>query len=249
MAQMVYREAGVTLSDSVVSTATFAPGITPERMRMSLKALVFDLDGTLLDTLPDLVALTNAVMDAHGYPRHTAEEILTYIGSGARVLMRRAIPSYVPDDDLDGLMQLWRDLYPEFGFRLTKPYPGIAEALSALHREGVLVGVLSNKFDAAVQDVIEAFFPGAFDIVRGEGPDTPRKPDPAGLLDVAREWGLPPAQIGLVGDTGGTDIAAACAAGAFPIGVSWGDNSAESLWAAGARAVIDDPAELLALCR
>lgn len=239
---------GVGPNVTALSSPSSLPIGSPERMRMSLKALVFDLDGTLLDTLPDLVALTNAVMDAHGYPRHTAEEILTYIGSGARVLMRRAIPSYVPDDDLDGLMQLWRDLYPEYGFRLTKPYPGIADALSALRRAGVLLGVLSNKFDAAAQDVIEAFFPGVFDLVRGEGPDTPRKPDPTGLLNVAREWGLPPTQIGLVGDTGGTDIAAACAAGAFPIGVSWGYNSVESLIAAGAHVVVDNPAELLALC-
>ena len=218
-------------------------------MLMALKALVFDLDGTLLDTLPDLVALTNAVMEARGYPLHTTEEILSYIGSGARVLMRRAVPPFVPDSALDDLMQLWRDLYPEYGYRMTRPYPGIEDALDTLRREGVLLGVLSNKFDAAARDVIGTFFPGVFDLVRGEGPDTPRKPDPTGLLGVARSWGLSPAQIGLVGDTGGTDIEAACAAGAFPIGVSWGYNSSASLLAAGARIVIDDPAELASICQ
>ena len=216
---------------------------------MALRALVFDLDGTLLDTLPDLVALTNAVMDARGFPRHTADEILSYIGSGARVLMRRAIPSYVPDGDLDDLMQLWRNLYPEYGYRMTKPYPGVADALDELRKAGVLLGVLSNKFDAAARDVIGTFFPDVFDLVWGEGPDTPRKPDPTGLLGMAHVWGLQPDQIGLVGDTGGTDMAVACAAGAFPIGVSWGYNSVESLRAAGARIVIDDPAELIGICQ
>ena len=215
---------------------------------MSLKALIFDLDGTLLDTLPDLVALTNAVMEARGYPQHTTEEVLSYIGSGARVLMRRAIPADVPDNEIDGLMQLWRDLYPEYGYRLTKPYPGIAETLDGLRAAGVLLGVLSNKFDLAAREVIGTFFPGVFDIVRGEGPETPRKPDPTGLRAMAASWGLQLSEIGLVGDSGGTDMAVACAAGAFPIGVSWGYNSLDNLVMHGARIVIDDPADLLGIC-
>ena len=215
---------------------------------MSLKALIFDLDGTLLDTLPDLTALTNAVMESRGFPQHTPEKILTFIGSGARVLMRRAIPADVPDSEIDGLMQLWRDLYPQYGYKLTKPYPGIADALEALKTAGVTLGVLSNKFDAATQDVIATFFPGVFDQVRGEGPETPRKPDPTGLLGMVGAWGLAPSEVGLVGDSGGTDMAVACAAGVFPIGVSWGYNSIDNLVMHGARIVIDDPADLLGIC-
>ena len=216
---------------------------------MALEALIFDLDGTLLDTLPDLVSLVNAIMDECGYPRHTTEEVLSYIGSGERALLRRAAPGKVSEEQLDKMSGMWHSMYPQFGFRQTAPFPGVEQALADLGAAGVRLGVLSNKFDAAAREVIEAFFPSVFDLVWGEGPDTPRKPDPTGLLGMARAWGLPPAHIGLVGDTGGTDMTAACAAGAVPIGVSWGYNSVESLHEAGARVVIDSPSELLALCR
>lgn len=210
-----------------------------------LKALIFDLDGTLLNTMPDLAALTNAVMDAHGLPRHTTEAIMSFFGDGMRVFMRRAAPADVPDEEIDGLVQQWRDLYPQYGYRFTRPYPGIATALEALRATGVKLGVLSNKFDAAARHVVDTFFPDAFDLVCGEGPETPRKPDPTGFLAMARTWGLEPADIGMVGDSGRTDMDVACAAGAFAIGVSWGYGSAGDLAAHGAHVVIDDPMQLL----
>ena len=184
-------------------------------------------------------------MDSRGYPHHTPEAILSFFGDGSRVFMRRAIPPEAPDSEIDELVQLWRDLYPQYGYRLTKPYPGIVETLDALRAAGVKLGVLSNKFDAAAHEVIDTFFPGMFDLVRGEGPETPRKPDPTGLLGMTRTWGLAVADVGLVGDSGRTDMAAACAAGAFPIGVSWGYNTVDNLTSHGARIVIDDPMQLL----
>ena len=212
---------------------------------MMLKALIFDLDGTLLDTMPDLAALANAVMDARGYPHRTQEEVQSFFGNGMRVFMRRAAPADVPDSEIDGLVQLWHDLYPKFGYRFTKPYPGIVETLDALRDAGVKLGVLSNKHDEAAREVTATFLPDAFDLVCGQSPDRPRKPDPTGFLEMAQAWRLAPAEIGLVGDTGGTDMAVACAAGAFPIGVSWGYNTVESLKSEGARIVIDEPAQLL----
>ena len=212
---------------------------------MMLKALIFDLDGTLLDTMPDLAALANAVMDARGYPHRTQEEVQSFFGNGMRVFMRRAAPADVPDSEIDGLVQLWHDLYPQFGYRFTKPYPGITETLDALRDAGVKLGVLSNKHDEAAREVTATFLPDAFDLVCGQSPDRPRKPDPTGFLEMAQAWRLAPAEIGLVGDTGGTDMAVACAAGAFPIGVSWGYNTVESLKSEGARIVIDEPAQLL----
>ena len=105
--------------------------------------------------------------------------------------------------------------------------------------------MLSNKFDAAAREVVEAHFPGAFDIVRGEGPDTPRKPDPTGLRAMLAELGVEPSRAAYVGDSGATDMAVAVACGVFPIGVTWGYQSTETLLAHGAQVLIDQPVELL----
>ncbi len=214
---------------------------------MKPKAFIFDLDGTLLNTLPDVTALTNAVLDTRGYPHHTQDAIKSFFGEGVRVFMRRAAPEGVDEAEIDELLCLWRSLYPQYGYSQTKPYPGIVETLDALRAFGVKLGVLSNKFDRAAREVVAAFFPGVFDLVRGEGPDTPRKPDPTGFLAMAESWCLEPAEIGLVGDSGGTDMAVAHAVGALPIGVSWGYNSVENLMAHGARMVFDEPSQLLDL--
>lgn len=188
---------------------------------MEYRAYIFDLDGTLLDTLPDLVRLTNTVLEDFGWPARTRDEILSFVGHGGRNLLERAAPAGTPAPDLDDAFALWRELYPEYGHAFTKPYDGIVEMLDGLKLGGAKLGVLSNKFDAAVRSVIGEHFPGVFHLVRGECASVPRKPDPTGLLNMLNDLGVSPAEAAYVGDSA-SDIETARAAGTAAVAVTWG---------------------------
>ena len=211
-----------------------------------VKGVVFDMDGTLLNTLPDLTALTNAVLSDLGYPTHTEEAIRGFIGDGVRALMMRAMPDSASDDEKEAALAEWKSRYQEFGRRKTVPYPNIIEMLEGLKSKGVKLGVLSNKFDAAVKDLAGFYFPVTFDVAKGESPTCPRKPDPTGLLASIQEIGLNPSQVAYIGDSAG-DMKTAKAAGAMAIGVSWGYQTVDRLVSAGADMVIDDPLAILDL--
>ena len=213
---------------------------------MGYDAYIFDLDGTVLDTLPDLVQITNMALAQHGMPERTSDEVNSFVGNGARVLLQRAAVAGTSDEEIDELLALWRSLYPEFGQKYTKPYDGMPEALAGLKAQGAKLGVLSNKFDAATRSVIGRHYPGVFDIVRGEGPETPRKPDPTGLLRMMKDLDVEPNRVAYVGDSG-SDMVVAVNAGAVAVGVSWGYRPASQLWESGATIVIDTPLDLLKL--
>ena len=210
---------------------------------MPFNAYIFDLDGTLLNTLPDLVRLTNMVLEERGWPVRTREEILSFVGNGGRVLLGRAAPSSAEASEIDDAFIRWKELYPTYGHALTKPYDGIPELLARLRAKGARLGVLSNKFDGATKQVIGEHFPKTFDIVRGESADTPRKPDPTGLLRMIDELGATIETAVLVGDST-TDIATANAAGVASIGVSWGYQPRESLVAEGAQRIVETPSDI-----
>ena len=211
---------------------------------MGYKAYIFDLDGTLLDTLPDLVRLTNMVLEERGWPLRSREEILSYVGHGGRHLIGCAAPADTPDAVLDEAFERWQDLYPQYGHALTRPYDGIPEMLEQLKAGGARLGVLSNKFNAATQSVIDEHFPGVFDIVRGECEEFPRKPDPTGLLHMMDLMGVRADEAAYVGDSQG-DIEVARRARVFPVGVTWGYRSVEALRAACPGAIVDSPSALL----
>ena len=215
--------------------------------RMEFDAFIFDLDGTLLDTLPDLTNLTNVVLEERGMPTHTADEVNSYVGSGARMLIKRAVPEGTSEEDIDAIMARWKELYPTHGHAYTRPYDGMTETLDLLKEQGIKLGVLSNKFDAATRSVIEEHFPGMFDLVWGESPSTPRKPDPTGLLNMMAELGIDAQRCAYVGDSG-SDMTVALNAGAVPIGVTWGYRSAEVLLEHGARALVSESYDLLHVC-
>ena len=205
---------------------------------------IFDLDGTLLDTLPDLVELTNEALREQGFPIRTREEIHSFVGAGAEALIRLAVPDTATPEQADATMRRWKELYPIIGNKLTKAYPHMVETLEEMKRRGVRLGVLSNKFDAGVHDVINLYLPGIFDVMHGESEEIPRKPDPTGLLRTIEELESTPARTAYVGDSG-TDVAVSRNAGVFSIGAAWGYHGAVGLQKAGADAVIEDARELL----
>ena len=150
---------------------------------------VFDLDGTLLDTLPDLVVLTNAALNEQGFPSRTADEIHSFVGNGARALMYQAVPADASPEQAEAAMRRWMELYPVIGNKLTKPYPHMEETLAALAQRGIGLGVLSNKFDQGVHDVIDAYLPGLFPGYVGDSPGDVLVSRNAGAFAIGVSWG------------------------------------------------------------
>jgi phosphoglycolate phosphatase len=213
---------------------------------MSYDAVLFDLDGTLLDTLADIAQAANEVLGRSGLPGHPPEAYRRFIGDGVAMLFRRALP---PDRVEAGLVErcvaTFDDTYGRCWDARTRPYDGIPELLDALAGRGLALAVLSNKPDDFTRRCAEAYL-GRWPLraILGQRPGVPRKPDPAGALEVADRLGIPAGRFLYVGDTS-VDMETARRAGMHPVGVSWGFRPAEELWASGAGAVIDHPAELL----
>ena len=209
---------------------------------------VFDIDGTLLDTLSDIANAANAVLRQHGFPPHPVSTYRDFVGEGVAVLLTRALPADRRDPEtVRACLQTMQVEYPRHLNETAQPYPGIPELISELRRRGLRLGILSNKPDAFAIRCIADFFPeNAFAPVFGLGPDRPRKPDPAGALEIARRWGLAPGCILYLGDSG-TDMQTAVAAGMFPAGVLWGYRDQAELVGAGAKVLLNTPAQLSAL--
>jgi phosphoglycolate phosphatase len=215
---------------------------------MSWSAVLFDLDGTLLNTLEDLADSMNAVLRGHGFPEHPVDAYRYFVGEGTEELVRRTLPSDALGAEL--MHRYLLDLEAEYGRRWaikTRPYPGIPEMLDALEAQGLPKAVLSNKPDPFTRlTVARLLDPWRFHPVRGARPGVPRKPDPTGALAIAAELGTAPAACLYVGDTS-TDMQTATAAGMYPVGATWGFRPAEELTDSGARRLIDHPAHLLEL--
>lgn len=241
---MTHEHQNIQQPSNSPTAHTAAPRVTANPTHPVFSTLIFDLDGTLLDTLPDLVALTNGTLQEMGFPPRTTEEIHSFVGNGIQALIYQAIPETATPDQAEAAMQRWKELYPIAGNKLTRPYPHIPETLAALKQQGIRLGVLSNKFDQGVHDVITTYLPGYFEVMHGEREDIPRKPDPTGLLRTIKELGSTPEETAYVGDSG-VDVAVARNAGVFSIGVDWGYHSAEKLSEERADVVISDARALL----
>ena len=217
---------------------------------MPRKAVIFDLDGTLLDTVADLAEAMNTALTAHGLPtRPDLDEHKKMVGEGVATYVTRALPpDRRGDDDLIAAVTAdYRAAYAAGWRNHTRPYEGVIELLAELRRRSVRLAVLSNKPDDTTAASVEALLPGgAFEIVRGAGDAFPLKPDPAGALAIAAGMDIPPAEFAYLGDTA-TDMKTARNAGMLPIGALWGFRDRDELLTAGAEALIAHPAELLDL--
>lgn len=213
---------------------------------MHYKAVIFDLDGTLLDTLEDLAAAGNRVLTAAGLPVHPVASYRYFVGEGLRVLIERIVPADRREPELlAGLAAAFSEDYGRNWHVRTRVYDGIPELLNGLQAKGMMLNVLSNKPHDFTLLCVRELLPGwQFRQVSGQQPDIARKPDPAGALRIAERIGLAPAEILYLGDTA-TDMRTAVAAGMHPLGALWGFRTAEELLANGAAAVLRRPTDLL----
>jgi phosphoglycolate phosphatase len=211
-------------------------------------AAIFDLDGTLADTLEDLADATNRLLVAEHLPTHDYAWYRLAIGNGVRQLITAAIPAEKRSEETisDYVGRMMAD-YDQHCLVHTRLYDGIAETLASLRAAAVRLAANSNKPDGPTRRIVEALIaPGTFEVVMGARPDIPLKPDPAAALLISARFGVAPSRMAYIGDSR-VDMLTATAAGMIAIGVSWGFRDRAEMIENGAAAVIDQPRELLEL--
>ena len=211
------------------------------------KAVIFDLDGTLADTIASITYCGNLALSRFGLSSFGEEDYKHFVGDGAAMLVRRALLAAGDErlEHFDEVYEAYLEIFAKDCMYQVKPYEGICALLEELKRLSVRIAVLSNKPDRDSLRVVEALFgKGYFDFVQGQREDIPRKPDPAGVYRIMEAFGLPAGDFLYVGDSG-VDMKTGRAAGIFTVGVLWGFRDRKELVENGADAVISKPLELL----
>lgn len=213
-----------------------------------LKAFIFDLDGTLIDSLADIAESINRMLDGRGYPRCEANDFKQMVGDGMEKLVERALPEAVRSEELIRVcVEEYRAHYDTLWDSKTRPYAGIVEMLAELKGRGVRLGVISNKAHRFTVPMTEHFFgTTVFDHILGQRTEVPRKPAPDGAHEMAAFLGLQTTEMAYVGDSG-IDMAFAKSSGMRAVGVRWGFRSEAELLEHGAEVLISQPAELFDL--
>lgn len=204
-----------------------------------IKTVIFDLDGTLLNTLEDLKEATNFALSKYNYPTRTLEEVRCFVGNGVRKLIERAVPENC--QNVEECLAVFKQNYSEIMYNHTAPYNGILKILSDLKANGIKTGVVSNKFDSAVKELCKKYFADLIDIAIGQADDVPKKPAPDGVFKAMRELGADKSSTVYVGDSD-VDVATAKNANLPCIGVTWGFRDREYL--KGANFIIDNPNDI-----
>lgn len=213
---------------------------------MSVKACIFDLDGTLLDSLTDLANSANAALRSVQLPVRTINEVRQFVGNGVRVLMERAVPPGTDSATLEQAYAAFLDIYAREKAHYTKPYAGIVETVQALEARGIRCAVLSNKEDGAVAALCAQYFPGLFEWTQGMRPGIRPKPAPDALEAICARMSVERSEVLYIGDSE-VDVKTAAAAGVPLVAVTWGFRTPQTLREAGATTLIDHPKELLAV--
>lgn len=210
---------------------------------MKYDAILFDYDGTVADSLPDIVCSLNVALRQYGLPEHEAEAVMPMLGNGAQVLMEKSTPAGTPDELKAALHKAYVTYYAAHANDHTVPFPGILPMLRRLRERGLKLAVISNKPDAVVQPGAAKLFPGLLSLAVGERPEVRRKPWPDMVDSAARALGVSLERCLYVGDTE-VDIETARNAGIDCVCVTWGFRSREELKAAGGTVIIDRPETL-----
>lgn len=213
---------------------------------MKYKAIIFDLDGTLTDTLEDLFISVNYALRSCGLPERSLDEVRRFVGNGVRKLMERAVPEGTEPTLLEQCFEMFRSHYVIHCQDHTCLYPGIATLLMTLHTRGYRMAVVSNKLQSGVDELARAFFHGVIEVVIGERPGIPRKPEPDMVEEALRQLGVSKDEAIYVGDSD-VDLQTASNAGLPCISVLWGFRNRDFLIAHGATTFAESPQDVLGL--
>jgi len=214
---------------------------------ISFKAVIFDLDGTLVNSLEDLADSANEALCKYGYRTHPIEAYKMFIGNGVRQLIKNAVPDDTSGEVIDRVLADYRVIYNRNYIKKTKPYEGIPEMLNILRNIGIKMAVCSNKPHKPTIEIVKKLLGiDNFKVVFGEREGIPRKPDPSALLEAAEIMGVSPSEVIYLGDSGG-DMVAAKNAGMYAAGALWGFRSREELEENGAQVLLTKPLDLVDL--
>ena len=213
---------------------------------MKFDVAVFDLDGTILDTLIDLKNSVNFALSKNGMPLRSTEEIRTFVGNGIRLLIERAVPENTPLEIMDKCFVDFKEHYKENSSVFTKPYEGIVDVLNKLKNNGIKTAVVSNKADFAVQELVSEYFPNAFLFATGERDGVRRKPCPDSVFEAIKELDGDINKTVYIGDSE-VDVETARNSGVSCIAVTWGFRNKEVLESLNPESLIDKPHEITQL--
>ena len=211
---------------------------------MKIDTVIFDLDGTLLNTLDDLHACFNHAIKTFGYPERSIEEIRSFVGNGIKKAIERALPYKIKDEELEKIVEYFRDYYKEHMFELTKAYDGILELLKELKEKGYKLAVVSNKYDMAVKNLVKHYFGEYIDVAVGEGLGINKKPSSDGTLKAINELNSNIENCIFIGDSD-VDIETAKNVGIPCISVLWGFRDKEFLKSRGGEIFVKEPKDII----